>query len=254
MPSHWIVTVNANSSPLYRMSSLHAAKIKLASIVVASDFHKTSSVKAWAQIGEVIRINYFECWASASWLFYQPRIGMRLYSWKDSTITSDTDARHKLFWSKQECCWAAGLNTLASAKAFGATQIAITDVRDDNLPLAREIGAKHTLLTPQTMTNDEATKLLKSLFPPDGPDCVIDCAGYASTLNVSCRPLFLTTISNTYTGLLIFCRRDASRPSHSPSKHCAEHKSPLVPVSSRKFSRQSQDSQNIPKNSEALPA
>ncbi len=73
---------------------------------------------------------------------------------------------------------------MASARAFGASQIAITDVREDNLPLAKTLGARHTLLTPQTMSNEEAAVSLKRLFPPEGPDCVIDCAGYASTLNV----------------------------------------------------------------------
>ena len=102
----------------------------------------------------------------------------------------------------------AGLNALASAKAFGATKIAITDVREDNLPLAKRLGARHTLLTPQTMTNEEASVLLKDLFPPEGPDCVIDCAGYASTLNVS-GPLHAHVDSQTSgecsRGLVMHC-------------------------------------------------
>lgn len=75
-----------------------------------------------------------------------------------------------------------------AAKAFGATKIAITDVRDDNLALARSYGAKHALLTPPSMSNEEAATLLKGLFPTEGPDCVIDCAGYSSTLNVNFSP------------------------------------------------------------------
>jgi threonine dehydrogenase-like Zn-dependent dehydrogenase len=82
----------------------------------------------------------------------------------------------------------AGLNALAAAKAFGATKIAITDVRDDNLALAKSLGAKHALLTPPSMTNEDAAELVKTQFPPEGPDCVIDCAGYSSTLNVSPPP------------------------------------------------------------------
>ena len=82
-----------------------------------------------------------------------------------------------------EICW-AGLNALVAAQAFGAGRIAITDVRQDNLPLAKKLGAQHTLLTPVSMTNEDASHLLKSLFPPEGPDIVIDCAGYESTVQV----------------------------------------------------------------------
>ena len=60
----------------------------------------------------------------------------------------------------------------------------ITDVRDDNLPLAQKLGAKYPLLTPPSMSNEEAADLIRKLLPPDGPDCVIDCAGYQSTILV----------------------------------------------------------------------
>ena len=94
-----------------------------------------------------------------------------------------------------DCC--AGLNALAAAQAFGATRIVITDVRDDNLPLAKKLGAKFPLLTPPSMSNEEAANTIKQLLPPDGPDCVIDCAGYQSTILVCsirtvCKPHLLT--------------------------------------------------------------
>ena len=73
---------------------------------------------------------------------------------------------------------------MAAAQAFGATKIVITDVRDDNLPLAQKLGAKFPLLTPPSMPNEEAANLIRQLLPPDGPDCVIDCAGYQSTILV----------------------------------------------------------------------
>ena len=78
----------------------------------------------------------------------------------------------------------AGLNALVAAQAFGATKIVITDVREDNLPLAQRLGAKFPLLTPPGMKNEEAADLITQLLPPDGPDCVIDCAGYQSTILV----------------------------------------------------------------------
>ena len=78
----------------------------------------------------------------------------------------------------------AGLNAVAAAQAFGATRIVITDVRDDNLPLAQKLGAKFPLLMPPSMSDKEAAGLIRKLLPPDGPDCVIDCAGYQSTILV----------------------------------------------------------------------
>ncbi|CAK0770516.1 hypothetical protein CVIRNUC_003775 [Coccomyxa viridis] len=75
-----------------------------------------------------------------------------------------------------------GLNALVAAQAFGATKIVITDVREDNLPLAERLGAKFPLLTPPSMKIEEAADLITKLLPPDGPDCVIDCAGYQSTI------------------------------------------------------------------------
>ena len=71
-----------------------------------------------------------------------------------------------------------------AAQAFGATRIVITDVREDNLPLAEQLGAKFPLLTPPSMADEEAAKLIRSCLPPNGPDCVIDCAGYKSTVLV----------------------------------------------------------------------
>lgn len=77
-----------------------------------------------------------------------------------------------------------GLLSLESCKALGATNIAITDIRQDNLPLAAKLGAKFPLLTPAEMRPPEAAQLLKKCFPPHGPDCIVDCAGYSSTVQV----------------------------------------------------------------------
>lgn len=63
-------------------------------------------------------------------------------------------------------------------------------MRDDNLPLAQKLGAKFPLLTPPGMPNEEAADLIKALLPPDGPDCVIDCAGYQSTILVRSFQVF----------------------------------------------------------------
>ncbi|KAK9853643.1 hypothetical protein WJX84_011854 [Apatococcus fuscideae] len=73
-----------------------------------------------------------------------------------------------------------GLNALACARAHGASRIVITDIRDDNLPLAERLGAWKALHTPM-MSPAEAAQQLTSLLPPYGPDTVIDCVGHEST-------------------------------------------------------------------------
>ena len=93
----------------------------------------------------------------------------------------------------------AGLNALVAAQAFGATKIVITDVREDNLPLAERLGAKFPLLTPPSMKIEEAADLITKLLPPDGPDCVIDCAGYQSTILVRKLPRCQTLLLNVCT-------------------------------------------------------
>ena len=91
---------------------------------------------------------------------------------------------HRTHHARSRDCMLAGLNALVAAQAFGATKIVITDVREDNLPLAQRLGAKFPLLTPPGVENEEAADLITQLLPPDGPDCVIDCAGYQSTILV----------------------------------------------------------------------
>ena len=77
-----------------------------------------------------------------------------------------------------------GLNALVAARAHGASRIAITDVRDDNLPVAEQLGVDHALLTPPAMTPLDIASALKAALPPNGPEVVIDCAGFDSTLQV----------------------------------------------------------------------
>ena len=77
-----------------------------------------------------------------------------------------------------------GLITAVAAKGFGASRIAITDIREDNLPIAKALGADHTLLTNRNMTAMDIAQMLKKALPPFGPEVVIDCAGFDSTLQV----------------------------------------------------------------------
>ena len=82
---------------------------------------------------------------------------------------------------------------LAAAKAFSASSVAITDIRPDNLPVAKQLGAKHALDQSQATSASDTVEALKAVFA-EGPDIVIDCVGFESTITVSTASgsLFLT--------------------------------------------------------------
>ena len=72
---------------------------------------------------------------------------------------------------------------LAAAKAFSASSVAITDIRPDNLPVAKELGARHALDTSADPSAAGTVEALKAVFA-EGPDIVIDCVGFESTITV----------------------------------------------------------------------
>ena len=76
-----------------------------------------------------------------------------------------------------------------AAKAFGADSVAITDLKNDNLALAEQLGADICLNPKASATPAEVGEWLKASLPPYGPDVVIDCAGFESTLQVRCHCL-----------------------------------------------------------------
>ena len=81
--------------------------------------------------------------------------------------------------------WSAGLVNVLVAKAFGAASIAVTDMLDANLQLASQMGATATLQVDPATPPDQAAASLKAAFRGgEGPDIVIDCAGFESTMQV----------------------------------------------------------------------
>ena len=77
---------------------------------------------------------------------------------------------------------------LAAAKAFSASKVAITDIRPDNLPVARTLGAQYALDQSGASSASETVEALKAVFA-EGPDIVIDCVGFESTITVRNPPL-----------------------------------------------------------------
>ena len=71
---------------------------------------------------------------------------------------------------------------LAAAKAFSASSVAITDI--SNLPVAKQLGAKHALDQSKATSASDTVEALKAVFA-EGPDIVIDCVGFESTITVS---------------------------------------------------------------------
>ncbi len=82
----------------------------------------------------------------------------------------------------------AGLITLLAAKAYGADTIAVTDVKEDNLSLADTLGANVALLQQPHATTAQVAEALRTALPPFGPDIIIDCAGFESTMQVPPPP------------------------------------------------------------------
>lgn len=84
------------------------------------------------------------------------------------------------------CNVGAGLVTLMAVKAFGADAVAITDIKRDNLDLAMKLGADVALNPDRDAAPQEVATWMRAALPPNGPDIVIDCAGFEPTLQV-CR-------------------------------------------------------------------
>ena len=76
-----------------------------------------------------------------------------------------------------------GILLAQSVKAFGASEVMITDVSDYRLHLASECGADYTVNTRETDFNEA----LLHAFGPDKADVIYDCAGNDTTINQAVR-------------------------------------------------------------------
>ena len=81
----------------------------------------------------------------------------------------------------------AGLMTLAAAKSFGATSLTITDISPQNIALAKKMGATNAYCHSRTATPQEIADYLKKMLLPYGPEIVIDCVGFESTVQTAVR-------------------------------------------------------------------
>ncbi|XP_067636362.1 sorbitol dehydrogenase-like [Eurosta solidaginis] len=77
-----------------------------------------------------------------------------------------------------------GLVTLLAAEAMGAEKILITDLVQQRLDVAKELGATHTLLINKNDTAEDVVKQVHAVMGAE-PDKSIDCCGTESTTRVS---------------------------------------------------------------------
>lgn len=73
-----------------------------------------------------------------------------------------------------------GLSALIAAKSMGVENIIITDIVEDRLVLAKELGATHTLVIPQGISEADLVVKVHAFFGV-APDVTIDCSGVQAT-------------------------------------------------------------------------
>lgn len=73
-----------------------------------------------------------------------------------------------------------GLVSLIAAKSMGAQDILITDLMEDRLKIAAELGATHTLVIGKDADEDDLVKQLHRKFDGE-PSITIDCSGAQAT-------------------------------------------------------------------------
>jgi L-iditol 2-dehydrogenase len=76
-----------------------------------------------------------------------------------------------------------GLLVLQAAKAFGADQVMITDLIQDRLDLALELGADHAV----NPTTTDLAPALEAAFGPQRADVTLECVGVATTARDAVR-------------------------------------------------------------------
>eukprot|EP00891_Asterochloris_glomerata_P001257 jgi/Astpho2/1257/Aster-07102 len=80
-----------------------------------------------------------------------------------------------------------GLLALKAVQAYGADNIAIADVKQENLDRAALYGANILFRPRMDDLPEESARRLKAIFPPHGPDIIIDAAGFEVTVQTSIR-------------------------------------------------------------------
>lgn len=79
-----------------------------------------------------------------------------------------------------------GLVTLLSAKAFGASKVLITDIVDNRLKVAKELGADYTVLVNKNDTDDDVVKKVVDILGVE-PSVSFDCSGAELSVRIAVK-------------------------------------------------------------------
>ncbi|KAI1301715.1 Sorbitol dehydrogenase [Halotydeus destructor] len=77
-----------------------------------------------------------------------------------------------------------GLVTLLSAKAFGASKICITDINEQRLKMAKQLGASCTILISKDLSVEETAQKVHAELGAH-PDITFECSGAEPSLNLA---------------------------------------------------------------------
>ncbi|XP_060571374.1 sorbitol dehydrogenase-like [Ruditapes philippinarum] len=120
-----------------------------------------------------------------------------------------------------------GLLCMITAKAMGATNVCITDVVEERLKLAKQLGATHTVLT-NSSDVDSVVKEIHSIMG-EMPDITIECTGnnfcqrlaIMSTTPGGCVAIVGYGAEEVTLPLAVLCQRQIDlRPSWRYDQHC----------------------------------
>lgn len=78
-----------------------------------------------------------------------------------------------------------GLVTLITARSMGAGRIVVTDLLQNRLDVAKELGADGTLVVERGANEQDVVKKVHELFGGSAPDKTIDCSGAEATSRLS---------------------------------------------------------------------
>jgi len=79
-----------------------------------------------------------------------------------------------------------GLVSLMCARAYGASRVVVTDIAENRLTMARDLGADATMVVGVTDRPAQlAEALAKDFFEERQPDITIECSGAESSIQMA---------------------------------------------------------------------
>ncbi|KAH9426720.1 sorbitol dehydrogenase-like [Dermatophagoides pteronyssinus] len=80
-----------------------------------------------------------------------------------------------------------GLLMVMMAKVYGCTRTVITDIREDRLAMAKDLGADETILVDRSWNEDQTLEEIRKRFNGDLPNKCYECSGIAQNFRLAFR-------------------------------------------------------------------